>query len=469
MSRSLAVVAASAFLAVAVAGNAVAQGFSVNEHGSCVMARGGTGVASPCSDGSTILFNPSGIAGTSGITFSAGVTPIGAYGSFTDDLTQTANDLQNSIVPVPHAYLVYGVNENLAVGFGFFVPYGLGSKWENTFEGRFNGYDNDLQSMYFQPTIAFQPNDMLRIGAGLNYVRGKVKLTQRVDLSEFEVQENVTFGMLGIPFHTDFANGALDAGGASGWGGNFGITVQPVDGISFGVRYMMKVKLEYAGEVEFESIPTGIILPPQNPLSIALGLNPANPLPLDNVLAANNLFDAGGPLADQAVTTAITMPAQLVAGVALDVTPNVKFLFDWQHIDWTVFDTLKVDFASEATPDRELAEDYQATNGFRFGLDIAASDALSLRGGYLYHKGAAPPQNVTPLLPEGARNEFTVGFGYRLGGSASVDVAYQYLKQNDRRGRVREPLEGNAPTEALNSGIYKFYGHLFGITLAVHF
>ena len=270
---------------------------------------------------------------------------------------------------------------------------------------------------------------------------------------------------------TPISRSALDAGGATGIGGNFGITFEPVDGISFGARYMMRVKLEYEGDVDFESIPTNIVLPPGNPLSVALGLDPANPLPLDNVLASSDPFAAGGPLADQSVTTAITMPDQLVAGVALDVTPNVKFLFDWQYINWTVFDTLTVDFAGASTPDRVLPEDYEATHGFRFGLDVAASENLAVRGGYLYHGGAAPPENVTPLLPEGDRNEFTVGFGYRLGSRASIDLAYQYLKQNDRRGRVREPVEGSSAeqTLALNSGLYTFYAHLFGATFAVHF
>lgn len=473
MSRTPAFLAACAILAVAVPGSAVAQGFSVNEHGSCVMARGGAGVASPCSDGSTILFNPSGIAGMTGLTISAGVTPIAASGSFTADLDGAKDELQNSVIPVPHAYLSYGVNDKLAVGLGFFVPYGLGTEWENTFEGRFNGYDNNLQSMYFQPTVAYQPHEMLKIGAGLNFVVGRVKLTQRVDLSEFEPdpinQPGVTFGMLGIPFHTDVADGALEATGATGWGGNFGVTFEPVEGISFGARYLMRVKLDYEGEVDFEPVATGIILPPQNPLSIALGLDPSNPLPLDNVLAANDLFADGAPLADQTVHTSITMPDQLIAGVALDVTPSVKFLFDWQYINWTVFDTLTVNFTNAATPDRSLAESYEATHAFRFGLDVAANENLSLRGGYLYHGGAAPPQTVTPLLPEGTRNEFTVGFGYHLGTRASVDFAYQYLKQNDRRGRVREPLLGQAPSVALNSGLYTFFGHLFGATLALHF
>ncbi len=65
--------------------NAAAQGFGVYEHGTCVMARAGTGVASACPDGSAIFFNPAGIAGMQGITVSGGTTLIIAQSTFTDE------------------------------------------------------------------------------------------------------------------------------------------------------------------------------------------------------------------------------------------------------------------------------------------------------------------------------------------------------------------------------------------------
>ena len=55
-------IAAGVLTAVLVMPRSVeAQGFSVNEHGSCSMGRGGTGVASPCADGSASFINPAGL------------------------------------------------------------------------------------------------------------------------------------------------------------------------------------------------------------------------------------------------------------------------------------------------------------------------------------------------------------------------------------------------------------------------
>ncbi len=443
---------------------AVGQGFSVNEHGTCSMARGGTGVASPCLDGSTLNFNPSGIAGLDGGIAGAGVTTIAAQGSFTDDLLGTETELQNKPIPVPHAYVAYGINEKLSAGFAFFVPYGLGTVWPNTFEGRFNGYDNDLQSMYFQPTLAYKLHDRIKIGAGFDYVVASLKLTQRVDLSMVPAPppapEGTTLGNLGVPFHTDVANAELTASGATGIGGNFGITIEPADGFSIGARYLMRVKLDYEGEADFEAVSTGILLPEGNPFGLQAGS------PLDLLTAGQ--FAPDSSLGDQGVSTSITMPDQATVGVALDLSSAMMLLVDWQWMNWSVFDTLPLTFENQDEA-RVVHEEYEDTHALRVGLDWNDGGRLSVRGGYIYHNGAAPPQTVTPLLPEGARNEFTGGIGLKITDNISADLAYQYLKQNDRRGRVREPDLGAAPTVDLNSGLYTFYAHLFGLTMSVRF
>ena len=50
------------------------QGFGVYEQGTCMMARGGTGVAEPCEDGSAVYINPAGLPGRRGLVISGGGT-----------------------------------------------------------------------------------------------------------------------------------------------------------------------------------------------------------------------------------------------------------------------------------------------------------------------------------------------------------------------------------------------------------
>src|SRR5207247_10636907 len=45
-----------------VPGLLAAQGFGIYEQGTCAMGLAGTGVATPCPDGSALFFNPAGLA-----------------------------------------------------------------------------------------------------------------------------------------------------------------------------------------------------------------------------------------------------------------------------------------------------------------------------------------------------------------------------------------------------------------------
>jgi long-chain fatty acid transport protein len=459
MRRHLVLFACGA-AAIGFARDAGAQGFQVNEHGTCAMARAGAGVAKPCADGSGMFYNPAGLIGRNGWTVSAGVTVIKAGGGFTDDLTATTTDLTNSAIPVPHLFLQYA-QDKYAAGLGVFVPYGLGTNWPQTFDGAFAGYDNALRNIYVQPTASFRPHPKVTLGAGFDFVLGHVKLTQLVDLSENAVPllGGVTFGQLGVPPLTPFANGEL-VGNGTGVGGHFGILLEPVQRVRLGARYMTAVKVTYDGEVDFEPVSTGILLTSGNPFGVPAGT------PLDSVVAG--AFVAPGPLVDQGGGASITLPDQFTAGVAVDVTPALTVMVDYSWVHWAVFDTLQVDF-DDASLSSTTIENYENTHGVRVGLDWAATPKVAVRAGYIYHTGAAPAAVVTPLLPEGDRNEFTIGFGYAVSARFRFDAAYQYLKQQDRRGRTGEFPSGVVPDLTLNNGLYAFNAHLFGLTLTAGF
>lgn len=464
-SRSAAAATAGAALALALAtGGLSAQGFSVNEHGACQMARGGTGTASPCDDGSAILFNPAALAGTEGVTLTAGGVLLETFGEFTSDFTRAETELQNDPIPVPHLYATWGATDRLGLGLGVYVPYGLETKWPTgDFEGRFSGYDNALQSIYVQPTVAYRLTDRISVGGGPTIVIGSVELMQRLDLSQQQVGGGVTFGELGVPFHTDFADARLEATGATGIGGNFGVQVEASDRVRLGARYTLPVELEYEGEAVFEQILTDLVVPTDLPLGGGQVI-PAGTR-IDQLVAPQ--FQPGGALADQGVTTTITMPDQLMAGVAVDATEAVTLLADWHWQDWSDFGVIPLDF--EVAPDEERVENYEDTHTIRLGAEAEATRSLTLRAGYVYHGAAAPDEVVTPLLPEAERNEFTAGLGWKPTEGFEVNLAYQHIAQADRRGRVVEPPPGELPTTDLNSGVYSFGAHLFSSTFTLHF
>jgi long-chain fatty acid transport protein len=441
---------------------ALAQGYGVYEHGSCAMGRAGTAVASPCSDGSAVFFNPAGLAYTTGQQVSAGGTLIIPSGNFQNDVTGLKSTLNDRVYPVPHFYYGRRLSEKFAAGFGLFAPYGLETDWPENSEGRFLGYKSVIQGIYLQPTLAMKLTHRIAIGAGLDITHLHVQLNQHADLSSVALPPPAppgqTFANLGIATGTDFANAEL-TGGAWNMGANFGVHFQATDKLAFGVKYLTRQKIEITnGEVNFTQLQTGITLAAGNPFGAPAGT------PLDAVLAPRFLADS--TLGAQGANTAITLPDQLVLGAAYQLTDKFKVLFDYQWVNWKVFDELVLNFDNAGQ--RTLVESYRASNGYRIGGEYAIRPTTMIRAGFLTHTAAAPDQTVTPNLPEGPRSEITLGLGTRLVGALRVDLAYQYIDQADRRGRSTDG--GLAvPTTAVNNGLYKFNAHLFGATFALAF
>src|SRR5207244_3302510 len=128
-----------------------------------------------------------------------GATLLDVQGGFTDDIFQQKSDLEDPLLAVPQAYLSYGMTPKAAVGVGLFAPYGLKTKWPTTFDGRFAGYDNDLASLYIQPTVAYQLTPQLSVGGWFDY-SGTASFQQV--LTGLIVPADVTVGTLTIPAGT---------------------------------------------------------------------------------------------------------------------------------------------------------------------------------------------------------------------------------------------------------------------------
>ena len=273
-----------------------------------------------------------------------------------------------------------------------------------------------------------------------------------------------------MPFGTDFADATLQAS-QSGVGAHIGALVTVNERLAFGARYLTQVSLSYSGTAHFTQIATGLVTPAS--LTVGGTTLPAG-TSLDNLLGAPpalgglGLFLPGGLLYDQAVTASIPNPDMLVLGVAYKAMPALTLLADYQWTHWSTFSVLSLRFTPDTNLNQQLYQDYQSTSTIRLGVEWVRSEHLTLRAGYVYNQAAAPDQTVTPLLPEGARNELTAGATVSLTTRITAAFGYQYIHQNDRLGRTRE-TPNVQPTTALNDGLYTLGANLFAATVGIAF
>lgn len=433
---------------------ALGQGFGIYEQGACAMSRGGAGVAEPCQDGSAIYMNPAGLAGRKGIIVGTGGMLIFGSGTFTSDLGRTTK-LANDVAVPPHGYFQYGVNDKVSLGVGVYVPYGLGVKWPLDFDGRFVSYDANLKTVYIQPTLAYAINDYVSIGGGLTVAVGSVELNRREDLAKVPLGSvpGLTFGAL-VENQTDFANTTLSASGAKGVGANVGVLIKAHERVRIGAQYLSHVTLAYDGNATFTSVPGSYRVTKPNALGLPVGT------PLDS-----SVSQVLATLQNQAASTEIDMPAQLAVGLSVHASRRLKLFADYQWVGWSQFKTVTLDFSKPIPPDEQLVQNYRDTSAARLGVEFQTGPAVRLSAGYFYNQAAAPDESVTPTLPEASRNHMTAGLGWDLSPNMTFDVAYQFVRHADRRGRIVNPAPGELPTVALNSGVYRERGDLLGITL----
>ncbi len=443
------------FVFTALPATMQAQGFAINELGTCTMGRGGVAAASPCADGSAIWYNPAGLTSITGTAISGSVTAIMPHGGFTDIYYDQKTDMPSETFWVPSVYLAHHVNEKLAIGIGFYAPYGLGTKWPTTFQGRFDSYNTQLKSYNIQPTIAYRVTKWLSLGLGVAYIHSTVELHQRIDLSQqlvpaiFGLPPGTTFAAIGIPTYTDFADAALTASG-NGYAFNGGIQVKVNDRLMFGGHFITRKTIKYNGNAAFKQVNTGLVLAPAPPLI-------PTPVPLDLVLQSE--FQPGGDLAGGPASTEITLPDQGSVGFSYKASNRWTLMGDYQQIVWGWFNKLDLTFSNPLL-NRTQYEGYRDSHAVRFGVEYQESAKTVIRGGYLFHTAAAPDETVTPLLPEGERNEFTIGLGTELTPGLDLQLAYQYIHQQDRNGRAGTTF---------NNGLYTFNASLFGAGLSYTF
>ena len=451
----------SALAACVPAVSASAQGFGLNEIGTCAVSRGFAVTGTPCADASTIFWNPAAAAELQGTSLNFGASVIRINGSFSQDSTGRKYNSNIQPAAIPEGFIAKRLGK-ASLGFGVYVPYGLTSQWNDDFPGRFSALRAALQTVYYQPNIAWQANEDWYIGGGPIFGHSTVDLTQALDLSQQVAAGSTTFGQLGIAARTEFGRAKLHAtsnavGFNVGVHGKFGVW-------SVGARYLSALKFSYRdASVTFNQVPTGLVLPQGNPVGPG-----GVPVYIDQVLSAQFTPLASGSLVSQKGYSQITHPWQLQGGLGYDANDN-KLSFDLGRIGWSSFENLPVTFVGPAAKSSKvIPENYNDSWVLRFGAEHQFGKFTG-RAGYSYAESPAPDQTVTPLLPDMNRRNYSIGIVLPVTSMSKLDLGYLNVNTPGRRGRIAELSNPTQDGTQLNSGAYSLRADVFSAALNITF
>jgi long-chain fatty acid transport protein len=276
----------------------------------------------------------------------------------------------------------------VAYGVGIFAPFGLGQEYKdkNTSIFRDQTTKIDLMTIVVNPTIAFNVNEILSVGAGIDYMYGKVK---------YEKSPIVPGTGGTLHFKT-----ALDGTGDA-WGYNFGILLKASKNLKIGFNYRSPFHLTLkdgdfvASDNNFGS-PTTSVFPP-------------------------GTTKASGKL---------ELPATAALGVAYTLDRlTLSADADWTF--WSSYKSLTITNASVAAYSFNQRKDWKDVCALRFGAEYRVTDPLALRAGFVYDPTPVPADTMGPELPDATRLNYMVGAGYKIR-QWTIDGAFMYIQKFDR-------------------------------------
>ena len=450
---------------LALPATAFAQGFGLNEVGSCAVGRGYAVTGAPCQDASTIYWNPAYAAALSGNSLVVGGASIAVTGSFTRDsaLGRYPGNVPTSYPP--HLFFNHRQNDRLAWGLGVYVPYGLTSQWKDDFPGRFLAKKASIATLYFQPNIAWKINDRWMIGGGPIIGYSSVELIQSLDLSTQvagldPLGNPLTFGQLGIAQGTEFARGKLK-GSAYSYGVTVGVFGRIADHWTVGGRYLSSLNFAFNnGKATFTPVATGLTLANGNALGAPGGT------PVDALVASQ--FTSGA-LVSQGAKTELVHPDQAEVGVSYDGFDRWLLSADYAWIGWKRFHQLDIHFANAALGTRTQFEDYNNSSAIRLGAQYTAGNQWQYRVGFAGVATPAPDATVTPLLPDQDRANYTLGVGIPIRHGLTLDAAYAYVWTPGRRGRIVDRTSRSQTAAQLNDGVFTLAANILSLSLKASF
>ncbi len=418
-----------------VAEGVSAGGFYLIESSGSGMGNAFAGAAVTVEDPSVFYFNPAGISKLKERELSVALHWIRPESSFKNSGSTAATEgaLSGSDARfgddalIPNLYYSQPLSNGLTFGLGFNAPFGLKTEYNDDWVGRYHAVTSDMKTVNINPGLAWQVNEKLSLGFGVNAQYANVILTSAVDFGAIcTATPSGQAGCASIGVKPQENDGFADLEADNwGWGYNFGLMYDITPTSRLGFNYRSKVKHEVDGEADF-SVPSEVKF----------------------------IQDAGG-FADTDLTAEVTLPEIISLGYRHQTTDKLGLVFDWTWTRWSRFEELRIQYENAKQPDSVTTENWNDASRFAIGLDYRVDSRLLLRSGIALDETPIPNAQLrTPRIPGNDRRWFTFGFGYVVTPSIDLDFGYAHLFL-DRTDINNQFESGTSEVEHTLTGSYK--------------
>lgn len=420
---AIAVAIASASL---VASQAFAAGFQVREQSAKTLGNALSNAAAGAEDVSFMAYNPAALGNIDGNEVSIGVAAINADFELQDaeaspasapsvsyDQGGSRQGGENAVVP--SFAIKTRASERIDLGLAIFSPYGLSTKYDEDWIGRYHAIETELATIDIQPTVNFRVTDRWSVAAGLIAEYGDATISNAIDLGGLGAQSS----LLPSSAVGQFDGKAEVNGDDWGYGFTLGTLFQVTDKTRLGLSYRSQIDLTLDGDVDYSSDdPVG--------KQILAGAN-----------AQGRLQDGGG-------TADISTPANANIGIYHQLTPRLALMANASWTDWSSFKELTVKF--DGGGESSTTENWEDAWAYSVGANYELTDKWLLRTGVGYDETPVPSAEYrTPRVPDADRTWAALGATYQATQNFGVTAGYMRVfgeggqhRPGRQQGRERE-------------------------------
>lgn len=388
-------------LALAASSSVQAAGFALVEQNASGMGNAYAGSAAVAEDASTIFFNPA------GMTYIEGTQVVGAFHlvNVNADFNDKGSSSGGAFAPLgdegpnaggfaflPNFFFMTTLTPSIKVGVGVSAPFGLKTEYDDDqWVGRFHADKSELKTVNINPSIAYQVNDQLSLGAGVSFMRAEATLSRAVN-----------FGPGGV--------GNVEIKGDDwGFGFNLGAIYRLTPATRIGVAYRSEVKQKLEGDAKFT--------------------RPA-------------LVPNAGPAADGDVTAKVDLPASFTMSAFSQLNDKWDLMGGVTWTEWSNFEELRVVRDNGATL-TVTPENWHNTMRYSVGVNYHYSNMVKLRAGLAYDEEAIKSEFRTARIPGNDRKWLSLGASYQMTPVSTFDIGYSHLFISDAKVDDNQLAKGN--------------------------
>ena len=406
---------------------AQASAFALAEQGVSGLGNAYAGAAAVAEDASTVWWNPAGMARLPRGRHVLGAghlimpkTEFNNSGSVPPSVNPGGNggDAGDTTL-VPNLFFAMDLNPAWSFGVGVNVPFGLATKYDDNWIGRFQGIESEVMTLNINPSVSYKISDRVSIGFGLSYQTGEIDLVTAAAITGATEVRNTT---------------SIDG---DAWGFNIGALFDVAPATRLGIHYRSSLDYKLDGTTSFRAVA---------------------PLPAVPPVA---------PLQNGNVELDLETPATLSFSAVHQLNSQLQLLGDVTWTEWSRIDRLPLRRTSGPLVGTPLGTldtlvfNFDDSWRFSVGANYKWTNQWTLRAGYAFDESPVPNAETRSVrLPDEDRHWFSLGATYQLSPSGRIDMGYTFVSIKDAEINNNQ----TAANKGLVRGTYDANVNIFSVS-----